>query len=847
MSNSFFNFNEAPDWASAIAQTYESFNASQDRAEALEKENDKVRIENAALPLKITKELLELSPTLKKINDGLKDRAEEKALEAGYEGIGEDELNNSKNAIEDIFKLGKGENFVKKAALDNEDNRVYNTIDYSGAHGARRKWLDLQAIKERTKSEFNSWLAGNYPTAFGSPTEYAKAFSAYQNGIIKNADKAGFNTKFLKSELKDTFSDLKSTFFSTQNTKLTQQNVSKEQGRMINEVTKALNSDNPMAAFAETSSYNVAFFNGNMADVNRAFINIGMMGIKAGVINPDKFESVLFGEVTAKGDKTKLLIEKLGGGPESTLWAEGILTELVAAKKGILTNIEQEQSNYSKNYAIELSKVQGEGLMTKEELVDYIYINPETRWDFTMGNIPESVKGQLSAEAQDDKILVPMFEKKAKLGILTKAEVMKANSSSLRQQYLPTAISANNLGMTQQMNNMAKEAITGLVNTYTNETDGDKTKSNKWIINKQQAELLYPGLYATAIQTAETPQAAHAAVMKILTDNMYAGNYASWGPATTRSLEFHSAVDHLAMDPNNVNTEIIVGSEAYLKEAMNYGEGSKQVHLFYEQLGKKIGVPGAVLQYNQVAIAKAMEGKDLPIKSDITLAYEKLTDEQKKLLGKYPSPARLARAKFLAFMEDSGEGEGVITWEELGVVHEDISKFIYKEETGKELPVTPQLGKAEPRKGDWQKLPGATRIGYAVWDGKEWTYSAKRGNNNQKWIGPIEDYKDIDGYYKPFEGRSNDLTTTFFGGDEPINTAEEGGPRAGDWYKVTNRNIGATDIGDLAGGESKPFVVWNGKEWVYSAVKGRFPEEYQGSQPLSKIQEEEDLIKKQAQ
>ena len=73
MSNSFFNFNEAPDWASAIAQTYESFNASQDRAEALEKENDKVRIENAALPLKITKELLELSPTLKKISEGLKD------------------------------------------------------------------------------------------------------------------------------------------------------------------------------------------------------------------------------------------------------------------------------------------------------------------------------------------------------------------------------------------------------------------------------------------------------------------------------------------------------------------------------------------------------------------------------------------------------------------------------------------------------------------------------------------------------------------------------------------------------------------------------------------------------
>ena len=47
------------------------------------------------------------------------------------------------------------------------------------------------------------------------------------------------------------------------------------------------------------------------------------------------------------------------------------------------------------------------------------------------------------------------------------------------------------------------------------------------------------------------------------------------------------------------------------------------------------------------------------------------------------------------------------------------------------------------------------------------------------------------------------------------------------------------DIGDLAGGESKPFVVWNGKEWVYSAVKGKFRQEYQGPQPLSKIEEEE--------
>ena len=242
-----------------------------------------------------------------------------------------------------------------------------------------------------------------------------------------------------------------------------------------------------------------------------------------------------------------------------------------------------------------------------------------------------------------------------------------------------------------------------------------------------------------------------------------------------------------------------------------------------------------------------MQGEDLPIKSDVVLAYEKLTEEQQTLLGKHPTPAKVARAKFLAFMQTGeGEEEGTITWNELQTVHEDVAKFVYKEETGKDIPVTPQLGKFELQKGEWKELPGATRIGYAVWDGKDWVYSSRKGNRGE-YFGEVTDYKDRDGYFRPFEGRSNDLTTTFIGRDEPLNFAEEGGPRAGDWYKTTNKNIGAMNLGDIRGLEGKPYVVWNGKEWVPSAVKGRFSEEYQGPQPLSTIQEEEDLIKKQAQ
>ena len=396
------------------------------------------------------------------------------------------------------------------------------------------------------------------------------------------------------------------------------------------------------------------------------------------------------------------------------------------------------------------------------------------------------------------------------------------------------------------MTTMSKEAIKTMADEVEKDSIGKNEKSSKWLSIKQQAELLYPSLYAANLQTAapnlekglSVEAVAHAETMRQLYKKASAGHFDNWGEFTTNTLKMQSAVEYLALDKDHINTQIIPGFEADVKAAMNLPAGSKTVLPAFKQLGEKIGVPGWQIQLQQKKVGEKLGGVE-HVKSEVELAFEKLNDEQKKLLTKYPTPAKLARAKFLAFMEDSGEGEGVISWNELSIVHEDVGKFIYKEETGNELPVTPTLGQLEPRKGDWKELPGATRIGYAVWDGNEWVYSSKRGRNSQKWIGSIEDYKGTDGYYYPFEGTESDLTTTFFGKSKPINTAEEGGPEVGDWYKVTNRNIGAMDIGDLAGGESKPYVVWNGKEWVYSAVKGKTPNEYQGPQPLSKIDEEE--------
>ena len=67
MTNSFFNFNEAADFASQLQDSYESVNRSFDRREQLEQKNDAVRIQEAGMPIKMIEAAAEFSATAAKL------------------------------------------------------------------------------------------------------------------------------------------------------------------------------------------------------------------------------------------------------------------------------------------------------------------------------------------------------------------------------------------------------------------------------------------------------------------------------------------------------------------------------------------------------------------------------------------------------------------------------------------------------------------------------------------------------------------------------------------------------------------------------------------------------------
>ena len=806
MTNSFFNFTEAPDFAAAIGATYESVNTSYDRREELEQENDEVRLKNAETLEKLPEEIIKTLPTVKKAVDAINKKRREALLAKGYDGIDQELIDKDKESLNTLFNIGKAENFIKNEALKNGDNVTYETIDLSGPHGTRRRLLMIEEIKQRFATEFNPWVTKNYPAGFNTVQESRLAFDRYKQGILNNADELGFNLRFVKSQLNDTFNTVESTFYETTNTAITSKNVLKEQSRMISEVTTALNSENPLQAFIEASEYNIGYFEGNIAKAERAFINIGIMGMKKGVVNIDKFESVLFGEVTAKGDKTRILIDKLGGGEENRLWAEGVLNEIENAKKGVFDNKELSRTNYAKGFVEKIQEIENESKtrMTKVELARHVTEN----WDITQGgsNLPEFVKNRFAKETGDDILIKAELDYKLDKGIpITEREVLKLSDPFVEAQYLTKVKDGNPLAPSSDFKALAKSQIKGYATVHAKQQGVAPGKeSPQWNNILENAEREYPLLYAKYAKTADSPVDAHILALQDIEERTNKGVYdnlvANKNANEERNINLMKAEEHIkVIAKGDLNaTGLLYGTEEIIKEAAELPTGT--THFFYDQLANSIpGVTGADIQYKQLEIYNKANKLEKPIKSEVLLAYEKLDPSVQFYLSHHPSPAKVARAKIEAFKDDAQidydeiefllpaakrvvdtmireEGGGSLLQ---GISTEDFMSL--DDDLKEKLIPTPQWGQGEaPQEGSWQKVKG--QRGYYVYENGEWIRRGQKGPSPKlKYDGPVGTYKDLDGFYK----------------DGP-NTVAKAGPTYKSWKQLSDGT----------------YIRFNGKEWV---------------------------------
>ena len=598
MSNSYFNFQEAPDFASALRSGFDRFNQSADRAEALERENDKRREQNAAMPLKLAKALIDFSPKAKAMVEGLQERSFDNNIKKGYD---EADTTGVSESLDEVFDTEKRGQYLKKAALDNEDNESYNIFreDFTSARDRDNFIFD---VKQGLPASLNTHLTKYYPDSFQDPAEYRAAYQEWETEVISNLKKQGFKERYIKARLEDKLNPLKNNFLQKQGTDLAKKNTALEQNRIVGEVVRSLNSDDPVKAFNDTVAFNAAFYDGNMARGYRASINIAMMAVEKGVLPIDKLESVIFQEITAKGDKRKLLIDKLGGGAESEVWAQGVLENFEKLRKTSFDQITQEKTLYAKGFVQEVDKIEADtGRMTKVEYANYV----KTNWDIGKGggNLPDSVKNRLSKEEADDILHRAMLDEKIDKGIpVTKEEVEKLNNPFVEEQYMSRISEGNTLTPSSDLVSQAKTQIGGYATKWAKQEGvAPGRESNQWINITQNAEREYPLLYAKHIQTADSPIDAHIKALEDIEKKTFAGNYdnliVNVDKNNKRNLDLSKAEYHIKIiDPNIINRGIIFGTEEVVKEATKLPKG--QTHLFYTQLADKIpGVNGDQLQY----------------------------------------------------------------------------------------------------------------------------------------------------------------------------------------------------------------------------------------------------------
>ena len=137
MTNSYFI--EAPDYASILDRSFTSLNASLARQEAMERDNDRRREQNAAVPLQVFEKLIDFSVTAKKAIDKVQAK---KWLESESQGASSAALSKIddeyQQETDDAFQTGteayKVETEIEKTALENDDIEIAEQQKFGVGH-----------------------------------------------------------------------------------------------------------------------------------------------------------------------------------------------------------------------------------------------------------------------------------------------------------------------------------------------------------------------------------------------------------------------------------------------------------------------------------------------------------------------------------------------------------------------------------------------------------------------------------------------------------------------------------------------------------------------------------------
>ncbi len=794
-----FEFTESADFAAALGLTYDPVNRSYDRREELEQENDKTRLANAEMPVKVIKELIDFSPKAKKMYEGLQDNAFDRNTADGWDDTPDDLTQTINENIKKVYEIDAGYNYIEAEAIKNKDNPTLKWLSQDGVRLAKNRDLFMLDNRNMLGSQFNSFVEKNYPDGFDNERDALEAFNQFRRGFTYNMSQLGYNGGYIKARTEDEFERIKTNFLQKAVSDVTA-NYSLKNDRLLRaHVNTALNVNKDVFASAEGwVTNNLGKFNGNKARAWEFFLITSVDSVSKGTAGWDNLEEILFTSVDGTKKYNQLLINKLGGSEEGMEVMKDILLKLEEGKKLWATRKTDQQKVYATEFNEKIKTLEKDGPLTKLELSKLV----KDEWDFFVGGaLPQSILGRLTKEDVDDFDIIAILEQRYKTGEkIFPQDINQISDLRLREEWKKRLNFKEENGQIVAQDPFTPNAselssanimIEAHANTRTN-LAGIDGKNEAWINLKNNGTAYFKDRFAFHSKTAENRLDAYNLAMADVKTAMISNKGYREGELSDvdftigvslptietigqHSLQIQKAERHikeLSPDGSIINTEIIYGTEEYVEEAYELYKKTGTTAFIYEQIARNIpGISGSELQQAQLSVYAKKMKLDEPIKSKVLIELEELKEknpEAYELITSYKDQPRVVQATIKAFGPESENGEKIGFNEYLNIIPEIVDEWNASDEKeGKAWVMdngvvkisTTWLEQAQPQIGQWKKLPRPhfylAKEQFVKFDGEHWVITPYRPSGAE-WVGTIEGFVSKKYINDPEKGFSKD-------------------------------------------------------------------------------------------
>ncbi len=639
----FFEFIDAPDFATPLSETYKPVNVSYDRREELERQNDQTREENAEMPLKLIKAIADFSPKAKELSDKLALRSLNKNLEAGFPELNDETMKLYEEDWAELDDWEKVDLAVQEEAVKTGDLDTLEVLKRDGVNLKRYSHNFLTDVKNSIPSWWAQYVAANHPAGFENMKEYREAYNSFRNHIEQTLLKQGFNSRMIKFITKEQFSHTQDQAMQDASTHIIERSETDIQFDRLTTVSNILNTGTPDTIFIDAEAWvekHKHLYNNNLADTWTQFFNLAWTATE----NSDRDITELFEDLllNKSSDGYDSLLEKLGGGDAGKLRIAEIAADFENARNGTFELINTKQRNYEAGIQEKIKKAieaNNNQPLSQQQLDKYI-----EEWDWGISpNLPTWMADYYSKEdlgdAQNSKLLDDYIRNGEEV---TKGDIDRLiYDLDLRAKYynkfgFTNADGADTVGNYDSLGTLSKnqyEVVNATISTYAERASTNVEK----VHIKHNALAYFDQRFQYAMKDADNVQQAYEEALadlqlwregktyyegstafnpdsdgwKDIKDPFHFGEQNTTELANNRKLRLLDAEVSIKNNEKDLNTiinsEIIFGSEEILKEIYESGTGKVETHLFYTQLAGNLtnaGYPvdAHTLQHAQLTV-----------------------------------------------------------------------------------------------------------------------------------------------------------------------------------------------------------------------------------------------------